>query len=482
MISPTFARMSSIYSRIGALFLLFSLTVLLCSVEPCAAQPGWKNVLRVPSYGLGWNPKNPRTMYVGGQAMEFYRSFDGGNTWDTTNISPNIYPGAELLNVVVHPVDTAVVIVGGSRAGSIWRSTDCGKTWDKALSRLWSLAFLGESIIIDRTNSDILYASDFNSGTIYRSINRGATWDSLSRMPIETAATPPYQQLPCSITQRSDSTNILFAGCLRSSIMRSDDTGRTWRKITKLRSSALDEPEIPQIHFSRSSPMVGYAVTSYFLYGARPNGGLYKTTDGGATWRESRFRDSGFWSMDSRPLPSGKGDELVVGGFTEYFDGDSLIPGSGNVLRSLDNGDTWWNYKDRIPYEGGPNHSVITLRFVGNSYQSQRLVAATVGGTCILEPDGLAGVPASFTAQDHHLQLRTVGDALHIEDLYPSASESRICIVDILGRTLFSATMTAWNGSSTITIPVSVMQSGLCFAVVSRLDGSTSVARIHLQP
>lgn len=183
--------------------------------------------------------------------------------------------------------------------------------------------------------------------------------------------------------------------------------------------------------------------------------------------------------MDSRPLPSGTGDDLVVGGFTEYFDADTVIPGSGNILRSLDDGEKWWNYKDRIPYEGGPNHSVITLRFVGNTYQTQRLVAATIGGTCILEPEGLAGVPASFTAQDHHLQIRTSGEDLHIEDRYPATAEPRICIVDILGRTMFSATMTAMSGNFEITIPVSVMQAGLCFAVVTRADGSTSVTHIQ---
>ncbi|MFM2133983.1 MAG: hypothetical protein RL156_1264 [Bacteroidota bacterium] len=471
--------MNTYFRCTAPMFVVIALVIALCAAAPTAAQPGWKNVLRVPSYGFGWNPKNPRTMYVGGQAMEFYRSFDGGETWDTTYINGFVGSGEELLNVLVHPIDTAVVLVGGSRVGSLWRSSDCGKTWDRALVRDMSLAFLGESIILDKSNPDILYACDFNSGIFFRSTNRGTSWDSLSRMPIETAATPPYQQLPCSITQRSDSTNILFAGCLRSSIMRSDDTGRTWRKITKLRSSALDEPEIPQIHFSRSNPMVGYAITSYFFYRARPNGGMYKTTDGGATWREARFRDSGFWSMDSRPLPSGKGDDLVVGGFTEYFDVDSIVPGSGNILRSLDDGEKWWNYKDRIPYEGGPNHSVITLRFVGNSYQAQRLVAATIGGTCILEPEGLARVSGSLDIRDKYVRLRTEQDAIQIEDLYPAESEPRICIVDILGRIVFSTMMKASSGCFDALIPFSVIQTGLSFAVITRADGSTSVTHIR---
>lgn len=460
-------------------FALFALVFFAGFAVTTHAQ--WKNVLKVPSYGLAWNPKNPKTMYVGGGARALYRTFDGGSTWDTVYIEFQ-GSGEEFLNVVVHPVDTSVVIIGGSRFGTIRRSSDCGKTWEIVLPPDISHTFIGESIIVDKSNTDNLFAADFNNSVIYKSVNKGVTWDSLSRIPRDSSGSITFQNSPCSITQRSDSTNIIFVGCLRSNIFRSDDFGKTWRRVAKLRSSKIDEPEVPQIHFSKSNPMVGYALTTYFFYVARPNGGIFITTDGGETWKESRFRDTAFWSIDSRPLPSGKGDEIVLGGFTEYFEADSIVPGSGNILRTLDNGTTWWNYKDRIPYEGGPDHSVITLRFVGNTYETQRLVAATIGGTCILEPDGLAGVPASFTAQDHHLQLRTVGDALHIEDRYPSASEPRICIVDILGRTLFSATMTAWNGSYTITIPVSVMQSGLCFAVVSRLDGSTSVARIHLQP
>jgi photosystem II stability/assembly factor-like uncharacterized protein len=466
--------------RFSSIITVLVLLAMLFVDAPLLAQ--WRNVLKAPSYGMAWNPKNPKTIYVGGASRAVYRTFDGGETWDTTYIE---FVGAseELLNVVVHPIDTAVVIVGGSRFGSIRRSTDCGKTWNFALKEDWNVSFLGESIIVDKSHSDALYAADFSKGTIYKSMNRGATWDSLSRLPIETSVTPPYRQQPCCITQRSDSTNVMFVGCLRSTIFKSEDTGRTWRRVTKLRTSQLDEPEIPQIHFSKVNPLIGYAVTTYFFYGARPNGGLFKTTDGGETWSEYRFRDTAFWSMDTRPLPSGNGDEIVVGGFTEYYIGDTIVPGSGSILRTLDNGDTWWNYKDRIPYDGEPDHSVITLRFVGDTYATQRLVAATVGGTCILEPEGLAGVERSERPPESGIRVETAPDLVRVVDGF--RSESTHCsgrIIDLLGRTIFESPMTQGASGYELVVSRSILPSGICFVVVTRSDGTSDVCGLTLLP
>ncbi len=456
--------------RFSSIITVSVLLAMLFVDAPLMAQ--WRNVLKAPSYGMAWNPKNPKTIYVGGASRAVYRTFDGGDTWDTTYIE---FVGAseEFLNVVVHPIDTAVVIVGGSRFGTIRRSTDCGKTWDIALRKDWNVAFLGESIIIDNSNPDFLYAADFNKGTIYRSSTRGATWDSLSTLPIETSVTPAYQQNPCSITQRSDSSNVLLVGCLRSTILKSEDTGRTWRRVTKLRSSKLDEPEIPQIHFSKTNPRVGYALTTYFFYGARPNGGMYKTTDGGETWNEFRFRDTSFWSMDSRPLPSGKGDEIVAGGFTEYFLADTIVPGSGSILRTLDNGDTWWNYKDRIPYFGEPDHSVITLRFVGDTYATQRLVAATVGGTCILEPEGLAGVERSELSNSRGMRLESAGGNIRVIDSYSGSDVRTFRVMDMLGRTIHGGYLHQHLQQFEGTIPQEVFTSGLFLVVITRSDGSS---------
>ncbi|MFM8178382.1 MAG: WD40/YVTN/BNR-like repeat-containing protein [Candidatus Kapaibacterium sp.] len=460
--------------RPSILALLFIVIVFLLPVPPAAAQ--WRNVLKAPSYGMAWNPKNPKTIYVGGEARAVYRTFDGGETWDTTYIEFQ-GSGEQLLNVVVHPVDTSVVIVGGSRFGVIRRSSDCGKTWDIVLPYVdRSHAFLGESIIIDKTNSDILYAADFNNGVIYRSANRGLTWDSLSQLPREPAGTTSYQQFPCSITQRSDSTNVMFVGCLRSTILKSEDTGRTWRRVTKLRSSSLDEPEVPQIHFSKSDPLTGYAVATYFFYRARPNGGIYKTTDGGETWKEFRFRDTSFWSMDSRPLASGNGDELVVGGFTEYLDADTIVPGTGSILRTLDDGETWWNYKDRIPYAGGRDHSVITLRFVGTTPATQRLVAATIGGTCILEPDGLAGTGSVETSDSSPLRVIPTSDHFRVVDTYRCDAVHRVVrVVDILGRVIIDTAMQPVADGFEGWIPRSILPHSASFVVVNRSDGTSTV-------
>ncbi len=431
------------------------------------AQRYWTKVLDEPSYGFAANPKNPNVIYVGGSGRALYRSDDGGQHWDTTFIE---FQGnsEEFLNVVVHPTDTGMVFVGGSRFGTIRRSLDRGKTWDIVLPPTTSHTFNGESIIVDRSNDSVIYAADFNNGVIYRSTNKGADWDSLSTLPMDVSGTHPFQNQPCSMTQRSDSTNILFVGCLRSNVFRSDDRGKTWRFITKFRSTPIDEPEIPQIHFSPTRPLLGYAISSYFFYQSHPNGGLFRTTDGGDTWKPFRFVDTAFWTMTSRALPGGAGDELILGGFTEYFVGDSIVPGSKIILRSNDDGAHWWNYEQQVPWGDAVDNSILTIRFVGNDYASQKLYASTVSGVYVLGPDGLADVEILTSSEHLRLELRQNSTTLQCRWTQKglSTGSETVILSDMMGREVARQTARVQGTESETLFSLNSLAQGMYFVTV----------------
>ena len=56
----------------------------LLSLQLSEAQ--WKRLLPEKTYGFAVNPKNPKSMLVGGLYGLIYRSFDGGTTWDTLKL------------------------------------------------------------------------------------------------------------------------------------------------------------------------------------------------------------------------------------------------------------------------------------------------------------------------------------------------------------------------------------------------------------
>ncbi|MCS7169819.1 MAG: hypothetical protein NZ949_04255, partial [Candidatus Kapabacteria bacterium] len=128
----------------------------------------------------------------------------------------------------------------------------------------------------------------------------------------------------------------------------------TWRQLTHLRLPGYpQESEIPDITFVPDQPNLGFlAVTFLFdtTVGGRSNGGLYRTTDGGHTWQLFAFPDTSLWSVATYWHRGGL--EIAVGGFTLYPDtlGRPLVPGSGIVRTSPDNGQQWIIHDEAIPW------------------------------------------------------------------------------------------------------------------------------------
>jgi hypothetical protein len=148
---------------------------------------------------------------------------------------------------------------------------------------------------------------------------------------------------------RADSSNILFAGCQQGVIVRSDDSGRTWRAVPVNGRYDLFTPdaEIPKIAFSPRDPMLGYAiVTISDPKNIDGNGGTLRTTDGGASWTRIAHEDTSLWAVEYQPV--GDREDVWVGGF-RTFTLPTLIKGDSIVRRSTDGGETWLNYDD-VPW------------------------------------------------------------------------------------------------------------------------------------
>lgn len=326
----------------------------------------WHRLLSEPCYGIAVNPQNPRTLYVGGEGRQLYRSYDGGRTWDTLVVEFRTAT-TQFTNVLVHPIDTNVVIIGGIRFGTLRRSNDNGLSWESVLSGQQSFAFSGEAVIIDPNNPQVLYAAEFLTSTVFRSTDRGRTWRAMGTIPPDSTLPTPTPPRLCCIALRPDSTGILYAGCQGSAIYRSDDSGRSWRLIQRFYQTSLRDTEIPQIRFSTLRPNVGYAVMTYFFWQMRPNGGLWRTTDGGWTWHPLAFQDTSLWAIGIRNR--GDRDELVVGGFTEFFDADTVVAGARIVRRSIDEGRSWQRHDDAIPWVEDLPGNAFAFRYIQDGAQ-----------------------------------------------------------------------------------------------------------------
>lgn len=316
----------------------------------------WSVLRPTLSHTVVLNPSDPNKLYVGNWANQLFRSDDRGRTWRTVETGDINAPNF-LTSVVVSRSDTGVIMVGGFNFDGIKRSSDGGASWNRALAdtvnnaRMW---YISEAIVEDPKRDGLLYAArGSTSNGIWRSQDNGVTWDSISSISGQLTGRL------CTIAIRPDSTNILFVGAVGGQIFRSNDSGRTWNRVPVLDGNLTirNDSEIPKIVFSPRDPITGYAVVTIIIAAnIKNNGGVLKTTNGGATWNRIAFADTSLWAVDVRTT-NGQ-DEVFVGGF-RVDNTPTAIKGDGLMFRSPDGGATWTRITD-VPW--GTNELGDTIR------------------------------------------------------------------------------------------------------------------------
>jgi photosystem II stability/assembly factor-like uncharacterized protein len=132
-------------------------------------------------------------------------------------------------------------------------------------------------------------------------------------------------------------------------VYKSTDGGRTWKHL------GLELTQhIARIRIHPDNPDIVYVAAQGQLYGPNPERGVYKTTDGGATWEQVLFVDEGTGcaelSMDATD------PNILYAAMWEHqrlpWKVISGGPGSG-LYKSMDGGATWVELTDGLPEEKG---------------------------------------------------------------------------------------------------------------------------------
>jgi photosystem II stability/assembly factor-like uncharacterized protein len=301
------------------------------------------------SYSIGClalDPSNPDVVWAGtgenvsGRHVGFgdgvYRSLNGGKTWTNMGLTKSEH----IARILVDPRHPGTVYAaaegplwssGGERG--LYKTTDGGKAW--ALSLEISRDTGVTSAEFDPSNPDVIYAAAYQrrrsvaafmgggpESAIYKSEDAGKTWRKL------TVGLPGGEMGKIGLAVSPIQTNVVYAtvesGPEERGFYRSTDRGESWEKRNSMISGGTGTHYYQEI----------FADPNTFdrVYQMAPMTRV--TDDGGKTWRPLGEKNK---HVDNHALAFVKGDP-----------GYLLEGCDGGVYETHDSGKTW-RFFDNLP-------------------------------------------------------------------------------------------------------------------------------------
>jgi len=190
----------------------------------------------------------------------------------------------------------------GAVDGGVWKSTDYGRIWEPIFDGQPSQSI--GAIAVSPSNPQIIYVGSGEG------------------------------------LQRPD----LSVG---DGIYKSTDAGRTWTHL-----GLREGQQIPALAIDPHDPNRIFAAVLGHPYGANPERGIFRSTNGGATWQQVLYKDENTGASDVAIDPSNPNVVYACmwqARLGPWEDNNAFAGTGGGLFKSIDGGSTWKKFGKALP-------------------------------------------------------------------------------------------------------------------------------------
>ncbi len=249
------------------------------------------------------------------------------------------FRGGRVLAVTGVPGEPNVFYFGGASSG-VWKTVDAGANWTPIFDHE-SIASIG-AIAVAPSDHNIIYVGSgeacirgnitYGNG-VYKTIDGGRTWRNIGLRDTRHIG---------AVIVDPKNPNIVFVAALghaygpseERGVFRTTDGGATWQNVLfkDNKTGAVDVVFDPANSATLFASLWEVYRTPWSLSSGGPGSGLYKSIDGGATWKR----------LEANGLPAGIMGRIGISVASDSNRVYALIESkAGGLYRSDDGGDNW---------------------------------------------------------------------------------------------------------------------------------------------
>ena len=337
------------------------------------------------------------------------------------------------------PDNDASVIYAAVGPSGLWKSVDSGITWEPSFHKE-STVSVG-AVAVSRSHPDIVWvgtgeATARNSVApgdgVYKSEDAGKTWKKMGlekTLMVSRIVIDPADPDVVYVAAQGH----LWGANEDRGVYKTADGGKTWKRALYVNptTGAADLAIDPSNSHVLYAAIWDHLRLPYFFRSGGEGSGLYKTADGGETWKRL-----------TEGLPSGVTGRIGVGvSRSNPAVVYTLIENkSGGLFRSEDKGETWKQACDKKIYDRVNFRPFYYSRLTVDP--SNELVVYVYSGSCFVSKDGGKTFENVFQGAhpDHHAVWVDPRNSKHVI----SGNDGGIDISWDGGRNIYGVASRAW--------------------------------------